>query len=78
MRSMGGRGVAPALQPRNKFGLERRTDRLVRPLILPPATRAGPSFSHKGRRRKRHHIAEMPPSSFISAPVMNLLSSEAR
>ena len=25
-----------------------------------------------------HHIAEMPPSSFISAPVMNFDSSDAR
>lgn len=28
--------------------------------------------------RKPAHIAEMPPSSLSSAPVMNLLSSDAR
>ncbi len=28
--------------------------------------------------RRRRHIAEMPPSSFTSAPVMKELSSEAR
>ena len=30
------------------------------------------------RLGRRHHIAEMPPSSFTSAPVMKPLSSEAR